>query len=49
MTAMILATVKGATIETPNLCKVSDFLFRERLSEVWDSAMSPEVLIDVVE
>ena len=49
MTAMILATAKGATIETPNLCKVSDFLFRERLSGVWDSAMSPEVLIDVVE
>ena len=32
MTAMILIA-KGATIETPNLCKVSDLLFRERLSE----------------
>ena len=49
MTATILAIAKGATIETPNLCKVSDFLFRERLSGVWNSAMSPEVLIDVVE
>lgn len=48
MTAMILATSKGGTIETPNLCKVSDLFFRERLSKVWDSAMSAEVLIDVV-
>ena len=48
MTAMALATNTGATIETPDLCQVSDYNFRTRLAEHWDSAMSAEVLIDVV-
>lgn len=48
MTAMALATNTGATIETPELCQVSDYNFRTRLSKHWESAMSAEVLIDVV-
>ena len=48
MTAMALATKTGATIETPDLCQVSDYNFRTRLAEHWDSAVSAEVLIDVV-
>ena len=48
MTAMALATNTGATIETPDLCQVSDYNFRTRLSKHWESAVSAEVLIDVV-
>ena len=48
MTAMALATKTGASIETPDLCQVSDYNFRTMLSVHWDSAMYAEVLIDVV-
>lgn len=48
MTAMALATGTGASIETPDICEVSDMNFRTRLAGHWESAMSAEVLIDVV-